>query len=323
MAKRNTNNVKLNLHERNRNRERYDLEAMVSSTPELKHHIKPNKNNEPSIDFSSRAAVRILNKSILQHYYGIKYWEFPSDKLCPAIPGRAEYIHAMADMLSRSNQSKVPKGDRVTCLDIGMGASCIFPIIGVTEYEWNFIGSDIDMRSISSSKDIIKSNPSLSGKVECKHQPDARFIFKGIVSQEDKVDLVICNPPFHSSMKEALEGTHRKERNLTGKKSPKLNRNFSGGHSELVYRGGELKFISNMINESKQIRKNCMWFSSLVSKSYHVKKLQNRLNDAEAAESRLLNISTGNKVSRIIAWTFLSEEKKMQWRIERWQDQPS
>ena len=114
-----SNDEKLNLHLRNRNRKRYDLNAMTVSHPELIKFIQPNKRGANSINFSDHSAVRMLNKAILNYYYGIEYWEFPKENLCPPIPGRAEYIHHVADLLSENSNGKIPMGKGVTCLDIG------------------------------------------------------------------------------------------------------------------------------------------------------------------------------------------------------------
>jgi 23S rRNA (adenine1618-N6)-methyltransferase len=70
-------------------------------------------------------------------------------------------LHLIADLLAENNLGKIPKGDQITCLDIGVGASCIYPIIGVTEYGWKFIGSDIDSKSLESAKKIALANPSI------------------------------------------------------------------------------------------------------------------------------------------------------------------
>ena len=140
------------LHLRNKNRERYDLSALSTSNPELKTYIIPNakaKFGSETVDFSNPIAVKVLNKAILNHYYGIKNWEFPDENLCPPIPGRADYIHHIADLLSENNFGRIPIGDKITCLDVGVGASCIYPIIGATEYGWKFIGSDIDPKSLA------------------------------------------------------------------------------------------------------------------------------------------------------------------------------
>ena len=166
---------KSRLHHRNKNRENYDLVALTASYPELKNYIIPNKLGENTIDYSNPKAVKILNQGILNQYYGIKKWEFPEENLCPPIPGRADYIHHVADLLSEFNFGKIPVGNKITCLDIGLGASCIYPIIGVTEYNWKFIGTDINSRSINSAQNIVNSNLLLKGKIECRLQKNSEF----------------------------------------------------------------------------------------------------------------------------------------------------
>ena len=176
---------KTRLHSRNKNRERYDLNALILSTPELKSHIARNKFGVESIDFSNPRAVKLLNKAILNHYYGIIEWEFPDENLCPPVPGRADYIHHIADLLGEKNLGTIPTGDKITCLDVGIGASCIYPIIGVVEYGWRFIGSDIDPASLASAQLIVRVNASLTGKIECRLQKNPNYIFLDIINQDD------------------------------------------------------------------------------------------------------------------------------------------
>lgn len=92
-------NEKVRLHTRNKNRERYDLSALTQVTPELKDHVTLNKYGVESVDFSNPLAVKLLNTALLNHYYGITNWDFPDQNLCPPIPGRADYIHHMADFI--------------------------------------------------------------------------------------------------------------------------------------------------------------------------------------------------------------------------------
>ncbi|MCF7832519.1 MAG: 23S rRNA (adenine(1618)-N(6))-methyltransferase RlmF [Candidatus Marinimicrobia bacterium] len=306
------------LHPRNKNREQYDLAALVSLYPKLENYIKPNKFGVKSVDFSNPHAVKILNKAILDHYYGIKNWDFPSENLCPAIPGRADYIHHIADLLSEYNSGVIPIGKKITCYDIGVGASCIYPIIGVVEYNWNFIGSETDPKSLISANAIVKFNPSLKNKIECKLQKNPNDIFFGIIDMEDKIDLSICNPPFHSSAEEAQKVTQRKVKNLSGRNSEFPTRNFAGISNELICDGGEYKFIMNMIRESKLFSKNCYWFSTLVSKQSNLKGITITLKKAGATQIRTIPMGTGNKSTRIVAWTFFSEEEQKEWAETRW-----
>jgi 23S rRNA (adenine1618-N6)-methyltransferase len=309
---------KARLHSRNKNRERYDLSALTSSNPELTNYVKPNKFGVDSVDFSNPIAVKLLNKALLNHYYGIKSWDFPDENLCPPIPGRADYIHHIADLLGENNSDTIPFGDKITCLDVGLGASCIYPIIGVTEYAWKFIGTDIDPKSIASAQNIVNSNSSLKDKIECRLQKNPKDVFHGIIGKEDKIDLTICNPPFHSSIEEAQKGTRRKIKNLSGKKVKTPELNFAGISNELICDGGEYQFIQNMIRESKRISKNCYWFSSLVSKQSNLKGIYKLLEKIEANQIKTIPMGTGNKSSRIVAWTFLSREEQKEWRETRW-----
>ena len=310
--------IKTRLHSRNKNREPYDLSALSKISPELATYVKPNKLGVDSVDFANPVVVKLLNKALLHHYYGIENWEFPDENLCPTIPGRADYIHHMADLLSENNFGRVPKSDKIICYDIGVGANCIYPIIGVTEYGWKFIGSDIDPKSIASAQKIINSNASLQGKIELRLQENPKDAFYGIIGREEIIDVSICNPPFHASAEEAQKGTLRKIKNLSRKieKTPQLN--FSGISNELICDGGEHKFIHNLIRESKKFSKNCYWFSTLVSKQSNLKGIYKSLDKELAEEVKTIPMGTGNKSSRIVAWTFLNKEEQKTWLENRW-----
>lgn len=298
--------IKATLHPNNKNRKQYDLLALVKEIPELEKYVKKNKDGEQTVDFSDPIAVKLLNKALLSHYYDVKFWKFPDTNLCPPIPGRADYIHHMSDLLDESMR----KGKTINCLDIGVGASCIYPIIGITEYNWNFIASDIDRKSIATAKKIISSNPNLKGKVDFRFQNDSNKIFEGILKEDDRIEITICNPPFHASRKEALEEQRKKVRNLTGKyhQNPKLN--FSGASEELIYEGGEYQFIQNMIKESVKYANNCIWFSTLVSKKKNLHGIYINLKRLKVHQIKEIEIITANKKSRIIAWTFMTKREQ-------------
>ncbi|PIB35303.1 23S rRNA (adenine(1618)-N(6))-methyltransferase [Reichenbachiella sp. 5M10] len=310
--------VKTRLHPRNKNRDRYDLQALIGVVPDLANHVKPNKYGDDSVDFAEPRAVKLLNQALMYHYYGVKQWEFPDENLCPPIPGRADYIHYMADLLMESNFGTFPEGEKITCLDIGVGANCIYPILGTIEYGWQFIGSDIDPQSIESAQRIVAANPMLQDKVDCRLQVTSKDVFYGIITKEDKVDLSICNPPFHASAADAAKGSKRKVNNLSSKKIKNPRLNFAGVSNELICEGGESKFIQNMVRESKKFASNCYWFSTLVSKQSNVKGVQKALEEHGASQVKIIPIGTGNKSSRIVAWSFLSKTEQKEWRQTRW-----
>ena len=308
---------KTRLHPRNKNRKAYNLKALKIAEPNLVKFIKLNKYGAESVDFAQPEAVKLLNKALLNHYYGIKNWDFPDENLCPPIPGRADYLHYMADLLIGSNFGALPAGEKITALDIGVGANCIYPIIGVTEYDWNFIGSDIDAKSVESAKNIVASNESLKDKIEIHLQENPNVFFEEIIS-DAFIDLTFCNPPFHSSVEEAQKGTARKVKNLSGKKTETPQLNFAGVSNELICEGGEALFIQKMIEESKKFGKKVFWFSTLVSKESNLKRIYKQLKDLEVVTLKTIPMGTGNKSSRVVAWSFLTKKEQQDWRETRW-----
>ena len=311
---------KTKLHLRNKHRERYDFGLLTKTCPDLAQYVKLNVYNDESIDFADPNAVKMLNKALLKHYYDIDNWDIPENYLCPPIPGRADYIHHVSDLLGSKNFGKIPVGDKIKCFDIGVGANCVYPIIGNKEYGWSFVGSDIDTTAIASANKIIESNPFLKDKIEIRFQHQPNDIFFGIIKKDELIDMSICNPPFHSSLAEAKEGTLRKLNNLNTEKITKPVLNFGGQNCELWCKGGEEKFIRDMIRQSKLYAASCFWFSTIVSKQKHLKNIYEALQTAEAVEVKTIPMGQGNKSSRIIAWTFLSPEQQRSWADTRWKE---
>lgn len=304
---------KSTLHQRNKHRARYDFKTLIEACAELASFVSINKYGDESIDFANPAAVKALNKALLKHFYQIDFWDIPAGYLCPPIPGRADYLHYAADLLASSRQQPIPTGKKIQVLDIGVGANCVYPIIGHQEYGWTFVGSDIDEVAVRSAKNIVELNPSLKNAVDIRLQADQSAIFKHIIHKEERFDLTICNPPFHASAAEAQAGSQRKVRNLGHKNYSKPVLNFGGQHSELWTKGGEVAFVGQMIEESKLFKAQCFWFTSLVSKSENLSAIYAMLTRVGVTETRTNNMSTGNKVTRIVAWTFLTADQQAAW----------
>ncbi|WP_299112499.1 23S rRNA (adenine(1618)-N(6))-methyltransferase RlmF [uncultured Winogradskyella sp.] len=309
--------VKSELHPRSQHRERYNFKKLIKSSPKLAAYVAPNKYGDESIDFFNPAAVKELNKALLLHHYDLEYWDIPEHYLCPPIPGRADYIHNIADLL-KGKSSEIPQGNHIRGLDIGVGANCIYPIIGQHEYGWSFIGSDTDEKAISSAKEIEQRNYNLKSTVEIRRQEKSNDFFHNILKPEEKVDFTICNPPFHASLDDAQKASLKKLKNLKGKRPSKALLNFGGQQNELWTKGGEVRFVKDMIYESKQFGKQCYWFTSLISKEVTLKPTYKVLQKVNATEVKTIEMGQGNKISRFIAWTFLTEQEQKDWIATRW-----
>ncbi|MGB3466840.1 MAG: 23S rRNA (adenine(1618)-N(6))-methyltransferase RlmF [Cyclobacteriaceae bacterium] len=302
------------LHPANKHQGRYDLEALVSAEPALQQYLMEGKHGEQTIRFADPEAVRTLNAALLKSYYGIENWDIPAGYLCPPIPGRADYIHYMADLLRENNEEITPRGSRIKCMDIGTGSSAIYPIIGIYEYGWSFVATETDPMAISSVMRIAEANPTLKEQLEIRPQKSHKQIFKGVLSTKEKIDLTVCNPPFHASAEEARAGSLRKVRNLGRNKTDKAILNFGGQQNELWCEGGEKRFITQMIMESKTVKNSCFWFSTLVSKESNLKSIYSALKNVGVSDTRTIDMGQGNKKSRIVAWTFYSQQQRDAWR---------
>lgn len=289
-------------------------QSFAQTYPALSSYLVKAKSGKLSINFAEPMAVKTLNAALLAYYYHVSHWDIPPGYLCPPVPGRADYIHGIADLLAGDNHGPIPTGADIKGLDIGVGANVIYPIIGSQVYGWSFVGSDIDKTAVDACNKLVRKNKALAGLVKARHQLNKACIFDGIIQADETFAFTMCNPPFHKSAGEANKGTLRKTANLThnkhkrtGKGAPSgrvANLNFAGKSNELWCDGGELAFIQRMVRESVQVKEQVGWFTCLVSKSAHLKPIAKSIEYYGASQFKKLDMGQGQKQSRFVAWTF-------------------
>ncbi len=294
--------IKSQLHPRSQHRDAYDLELLSKKHTPLRKFIQSTPAGTPSIDFFNAEAVRALNTSLLKHHYNLDYWDIPEGHLCPPVPGRADYIHYLADLLAINDI--IPEGSKTKCLDIGTGASLIYPIIGHQTYGWSFVAADINTDALLAANKTIQRNEKLQSNITLRHQKDKTKIFRGLIKRGERFAATLCNPPFYDSPEQAAAERLRKLRNLKGKKAKIEETNFGGISHELWYEGGEAAFIHNMIWESKFFAKSVGWFTTLVSREQHLRKAYLSLKKAKVSTYKTIEMKQGQKQSRILAWNF-------------------
>lgn len=297
--------IKNNLHPRNQHKEGYDFVRLVAQSPELETFAMTNPVGQTTIDFKDPAAVRMLNRALLRSHYDVDFWDIPAGYLCPPIPGRVDYIHYLADLLAGSNNQEIPRGHHIKALDIGTGASLVYPLTGQSEYGWHFTGVDIDPAAVKSAQQICDLNQL---DITLRQQTVPENIFRGVIEPKDVFQITLCNPPFHASIEKATKGTQRKWANLGKGQSRKLN--FGGQNAELWCPGGEIKFIARMISQSMEFADQCLWFTSLVSKKDNLEPLSRILKKAKVADFRVVEMAQGQKTSRFIAWTYIKKNQR-------------
>jgi 23S rRNA (adenine1618-N6)-methyltransferase len=299
------------LHPRNLHKQGYDFPSLIKSCPPLAPYVDKNAYGNLSIEFADPLAVKALNTALLKRYYSVIDWDIPEGALCPPIPGRADYIHYIAELLGvgepTTNQANTQPS--ISLLDIGTGANGIYPLLACQIYGWQCVGSDINRQSIENVASIIANNPALKDRFALRAQRDKNHIFDGIIKTGEFFDVSVCNPPFHASHEEALTASQRKISNLARhrgeQKTTSSTLNFGGSGAELWCKGGERLFLKKLIKESQAFSTQCRWFTSLVSKIDNVKPAKKLILKLGAVDVQEIEMKQGNKTTRILAWTFI------------------
>ena len=268
------------MHERNRYRERPpNFAKLAASRPALRAHLVGG-GRRPTLNWKAPGASIELTKALLEEDFGLR-WSMPEDRLCPTIPQKLNYLHWIEDLLALggTQQSAFERGvdtesrDWVRGVDIGTGASCIYPLLGAAMHpNWTFDALELDPRSLACARDNVHANADLllsstngppgdgiehsaAGTRVVAHQAAAGYDGRdeggvlvgpwmdGLPARE--WDFCMCNPPFFSSMDEAAS---------------KPSTACRGQEVEMVCPGGEVAFVGRIIYDSLQLRERFRWY---------------------------------------------------------------
>ncbi|CUS09086.1 unnamed protein product [Tuber aestivum] len=234
-----------------------------------------------NINFKDPDAVRELTKCLLYRDFGLNL-ALPSDRLCPTVPNsvwfRLNYILWVQDLLDSTGNLENDEFDptrEVVGLDVGTGASCIYPLLGCTlRNGWKFVATDIDGRSLEYARENVKRNKEKVGDLDERitvfdSSPDGDDIFPLGKLGIERLDFTMCNPPFYASIDDMFDSARQK--NLPPSSA------CTGTATEMVYPGGETSFITLMFNQSLQLRSNPgfenTWYTSMLGKHSSVESL--------------------------------------------------
>jgi 23S rRNA (adenine1618-N6)-methyltransferase len=275
------------MHRNNIFNQGYDFLLLADEHPSLKPLLFKNEYDRWTIDFGIKKNVRLFNQALVKKYFDIDHWEIPEENLCPTIPGRADYLYHLKDFLGEG-----PK----KLFDIGTGASVVYPLVGNRLFNWTFVGSEISTKSLANAQKILEANEITINEIEIRQQKVKRNFFKNIIQENETFDASICNPPFFESEEQATSWNWKKWKSDKAKSVGTL--------SELVVKGGEKLFISNMIRESVNYKNQIKFFTTLVSKSSTVPLIKKECEQVEVSSLEFIELKTGKKVSRIAVWRF-------------------
>ncbi|RDB24347.1 putative methyltransferase-like protein C27D7.08c [Hypsizygus marmoreus] len=142
------------MHPRNPYHNAPDFESLAHSYPPLLKHLKGQ-----TINFHDDAAQRCLTQALLKRDFDLEI-TLPSDRLCPPVPNRLNYVLWIQDIVRAHADGVLGSGRlNVRGLDIGTGASAIYPLLACRlEPEWTFVATEIDQHSFDQAQTNVASN---------------------------------------------------------------------------------------------------------------------------------------------------------------------
>ncbi|PVH88060.1 DUF890 domain protein [Cadophora sp. DSE1049] len=259
------------------------------------------------LDFSNPESVQQLTKSLLNRDFGLKI-SLPPDRLCPPIPNRLNYIlwiQSLLDSTSDSYRDTYDVEREVLGLDIGTGASCIYPLLGCAQRpKWRFAATDIDEKSLQFAKQNVQDNGLQSRIKLLQSQPEEPLLPLDKMGFES-IDFSMCNPPFYTSTSEMLSSAALKQR-------PPFTA-CTGSANEMVTLGGEVSFITRMIDESLILKDRVQWYTSMLGKFSSIEPLVKKLREKGVDNYAVTEFVQGSKTRRWgLAWSFEDLRPSMQ-----------
>ncbi|KAI9849376.1 MAG: hypothetical protein M1838_000181 [Thelocarpon superellum] len=251
------------------------------------------------VNFNDPAAVQSLTKALLKRDFDLEL-ALPEDRLCPPVPNRLNYILWLQDLLDTTAEDFRDAFDparEVVGLDIGTGASAIYPLLGCSQRrKWIFAGTDIDEKSIRYAQENVARN-SLKSRIKIvKTTPSGPLLPLDMIGLE-RIDFTMCNPPFYGSVDEMVSSAKRKQR-------PPFSA-CTGSQIEMVTLGGEVAFVERMIVEGLKLKERVRWYTTMLGKLSSVYAMVPRLEEARVTNWAVTEFIQGSKTRRwAIAWSW-------------------
>ncbi|KAK0130865.1 U6 small nuclear RNA (adenine-(43)-N(6))-methyltransferase [Merluccius polli] len=233
----------------------------------------------PMLNFKEPEAVRELTCTLLKEDFGLTI-AIPLERLIPTVPLRLNYIHWVEDLIDGQGQPR--KG-----IDIGTGASCIYPLLGATMNGWYFLATEVD--------DICFDYAT-------KNVPQKTLLMDALKAETTILyDFCMCNPPFFANQLEA------KGENSRNSRRPPPSSVNTGGVTEIMAEGGELEFVKRIIHDSLQLKTRLRWYSCMLGKKCSLAPLKEELRKQGVPKVTHTEFCQGRTMRWALAWSFYDD----------------
>lgn len=279
------------MHPRNIYKTPPNFKELALQFPEFRKHIKLDISGKVTFDFKDPDSLRALCKTLLKKDFNLDV-EIPKTKLVPTIPLRLNYILWIEDLLEFLHRSQGIKG-----IDIGTGASCIYPLLAAKKNGWHMLATEADQDSFQYAQTNVKKN-NLQDLITVTHVTDDSLL-TGHIQNED-YDFCMCNPPFFASTQELHPFFKSRNPNR-----PRPKNAFVANVNEVVAKGGEVEFINKIIKESQVLKTRIKLYTTMVGQKSDLPALKKLLRDAGVHSFKEAEFCQGNTTRWGLAWTYI------------------
>ncbi|KAL0950456.1 hypothetical protein HGRIS_010405 [Hohenbuehelia grisea] len=199
--------------------------------------------------------------------------------------------------LSADSTSSPTYPDNIRGIDIGTGASAIYPLLGCKRNPtWSFTATDIDEKSLRYAQANVEANKLHDRICMTRTDPDGPIFAPLTLDIHARYDFTMCNPPFY-------EGWEDQKASAEGKDlSPSAV--CTGSEVEMITFGGESHFVGRMIEESVQLRERCCWYTSMLGKMTSLIDVVEALKQQLVTNYAVTELVQGQTRRWVIAWSY-------------------
>lgn len=285
------------MHRRNIFRKEPDFKKLACDYQELQRFMTVGSKNKLKFDFKNPEALRALTCALLHRYFQKKI-NLPVDRMIPAVPQRLNYICWVEDLV-KLIEVQTPDMN-VVGIDIGTGASCIFPILSCHRNPtWSFIGVEADEKSYQVALENVQKN-FMEDRIQMLKISTEDTLNDILCLSSFPVTFIMCNPPF---FEEEYGVTLEMNPNISCR--PKSSSNTSE-KIESIVSGGEIAFVGHMLEQSRYLKEEVIIYTSMLGRKQsltHFKQTLSSLNEDNLSWT-WAELCQGKTIRYAIAWTF-------------------
>ncbi|XP_064618931.1 RNA N6-adenosine-methyltransferase mettl16-like isoform X2 [Lineus longissimus] len=278
------------MHPKNPYRSRKpDFKDLALKYEEFRKYSTQDTGGKVHLDFKAPECLRALSWALLKNDFDIDV-DMPLERLIPTIPLRLNYILWLKDIIGEKTD--------VHGIDIGCGASCVYPLLASKMYGWKMVTTEVDDLNLTYAKRNVEKNE-MGESIRVVEVKEGSGLSNLLETENCNFDFCMCNPPFFESNIEAYGLTSSRKPDRAEPKSVS-----TASEHESIVEGGEVAYVQQMITDSLQLRNRIRVYTTMLGKKKSAGVLKNELQTKKIKNVASYTFCQGRTMRWGLAWSF-------------------